>query len=246
MSRLYQGRTRKPKMTLTRPMTSNYGTPPRIMMSHKYFDTGEIPSAVSASGVTATYRLRSMFDPDFTFTGHQPRGRDQMVAAGYTYYSVHAVGLDVKMYVDDTESGFANGLFYVSIGGIAIPFTDQTEVHEIGNSPRGWLLAKKYVPAIQSTASSTAARGSQIYLKKYLPNLWKAAQRFQWDGSPATAEYFDANQYTAVGANPDVDTEVYMRLCSCGVAPGTGSQGFEYATQITYYCEWVRGPAAAS
>lgn len=43
---------------------------------------------------TNVLRINSLFDPDFTFTGHQPYGHDLMQEI-YTYYRVLKVGVDI-------------------------------------------------------------------------------------------------------------------------------------------------------
>lgn len=246
-NRIYQGRTRKPKLGyISRGVGA--GMPERLMYKHKYYTTMQVPTAVSASGVVNVFRLRSMFDPDLSFTGHQPRGRDQFVNAGYTYYSVHAASVAIRMAIDLTESSFPSGMFIVYLSGQTDYFTDQTEIMELGSTGSAMILGRMYVPAIQSTASSTGTQGGNLYVKKYVPNLWKLAQRYDYAGgsNPQTSEYFDYNQYTAVGNNPDVNTDVLLTCKSVGNVPATGSQGFEGEICITYYTEWYRQNPAAS
>jgi len=59
------------------------GFPPRKRLTLKYSDTLEMASV----GVTATqqYRVNSLYDPDSTGTGHQPRGFDQWCSAAGPY-----------------------------------------------------------------------------------------------------------------------------------------------------------------
>jgi hypothetical protein len=59
-------------------------------------------TAASGSQVTQQFRLNSVFDPDYTNTGHQPVGFDQL-AALYVRYRVVAV--EAKVRVQDQTSG---------------------------------------------------------------------------------------------------------------------------------------------
>lgn len=51
----------------------------------------------SAGGVTQVFRTNSIFDPDFTGTGHQPLGRD-LWASMYDYYAVLSTSYTIRMY----------------------------------------------------------------------------------------------------------------------------------------------------
>lgn len=247
-NRIFQTRSRKPKMTMMSRSLGNWGMPVRVMNKHTYYGYGDIKTAVTSGGITSVFRLRNMFDPEVTFVGHQPRGRDQMVSAGYTYYSVHAAKVTLKMVTGLTEDMFPNGMFVAYLTGASDPFQDQTEIMELGTNSNGIVLGKVLVGSTQSSASSTNTAGSILYVEKFIPNLYRLATRFDYAGgsNPQTSEYFDYNQYTAVGNNPDSNTDVYLTLKSCGSVPATGSQGFEYWIQIQFYCEWYRPDPNAS
>jgi len=87
---------------------------------HKYVDSFVFPGGVGA-GTPALYQFRanSMYDPDYTGSGHQPMFRDEM-AAQYNYYTVissyikvtfPAEGYDkrtISMWVDDDISTPSN------------------------------------------------------------------------------------------------------------------------------------------
>lgn len=58
--------------------------------------------AFSSAGVnTQTFRGNSLFDPDFTGAGHQPRGFDQL-AVLYTRYKVHASTMKCRISNDSS------------------------------------------------------------------------------------------------------------------------------------------------
>jgi hypothetical protein len=67
--------------------------PPRFSANLTYMGKHTLTAGSSGLfGVEQVYRLNSLFDPDFTGTGHQPYGFDQ-IAALYDQYKVNAVSL---------------------------------------------------------------------------------------------------------------------------------------------------------
>jgi len=65
--------------------------------------------SVGLFGTEQVFRLNSLYDPDFTGTGHQPYGFDQLLAL-YNYYKVSAV--DIKLTFSDPS---ADGMFVASM-----------------------------------------------------------------------------------------------------------------------------------
>jgi len=63
----------------------NFGFPPRKRLTLKYSDTFEM-SSTSGAIVAQQFRVNALFDPDYTGTGHQPRGFDQWCASGGPYH----------------------------------------------------------------------------------------------------------------------------------------------------------------
>lgn len=227
------------KQHLTRISTPG-GFGQRVLTSHKYNQQGSVASSSAAQIVSQVFRLRSMFDPDSTGTGHQPRGRDDFVAAGYTHYKVRSAAIHVVMTPNATESGYAACTFAVLATGLISPYTVVWDVNELGTNPGGMVIAKKQIPSIENTNGRLLVK---LTAKRYLSNVWRQAQRFDFDqaGGPTSSEWEDQNSYTAVGSNPDVNTDVFLELAAFASDPSINLvQGFEYWVTITYYCEWVR------
>lgn len=85
--------------------------PPRLRTVLPYSDqfnlTGATLSAVY--GTERAFRLNSMFDPDFTSTGHQPFGYDQ-ITPFYARYLVDKVEVDIT-FSDPQGDGLYVGVF---------------------------------------------------------------------------------------------------------------------------------------
>lgn len=61
-----------------------FGFPSRKRLTLKYSDTFEM-SSTSGAVITQQFRANSLFDPDYTGIGHQPRGFDQWCSATGPY-----------------------------------------------------------------------------------------------------------------------------------------------------------------
>lgn len=71
------------------------GLPPSILMKHVYVDNYKMDNTgTPAVAATQQFRLNSLYDPDYTSTGHQPYYYDQ-IAALYSEYCVYGVLVDV-------------------------------------------------------------------------------------------------------------------------------------------------------
>ncbi len=77
------------------------GIPPRIMVSLKYCDVLSISSGTAYGQYT--FRGNSLFDPDYTATGHQPRYFDQYGAL-YSKYKVISSSIRVSLSNYSTSS----------------------------------------------------------------------------------------------------------------------------------------------
>jgi len=216
------------------------GIPKRVMAQHKYFTTGVVASSAAASAVSYSFRLRSMFDPDLTASGHQPRGRDQFVSAGYGYYKVHSAKVSISMAPNAASiSAYNSNTFAIALSGASSPFVDSTTLAELGTSSSGTVLKRKHILA-QVNTSAPNFKVNNVRCNKYISNLWGKAKRFNFSTiGPTMVEYFDHNSYTAVGSNPDTNTEVFLDLISAAGDGDITSQGFEFQITITYYTEWV-------
>lgn len=73
-----------------------------IRVKLKYFEVISLSSLVVGASQSQVYRLNSVFDPNFTGTGHQPNGFDQW-AAIYGKYRVHGGTWRVELSNQDIQ-----------------------------------------------------------------------------------------------------------------------------------------------
>lgn len=72
--------------------------PATYYCTHRYVDQFVLTTqaVTGAMGNEVAFRLNSLYDPDFTFTGHQPSGFDQMSPL-YARYQVYKVDVQIKV-----------------------------------------------------------------------------------------------------------------------------------------------------
>lgn len=88
------------------------GFPLKMMMVHKYFETVDVSNT---SGSTAVYQWRcnSLFDPNYTGSGHQPFYFDQ-VASIYSHYTVIGAKISVKVSHGPSGGTAANCAIFIN------------------------------------------------------------------------------------------------------------------------------------
>lgn len=86
------------------------GLPEKIFIKYRYCDY----LSFSGTNDAYVYRCNSLYDPDYTGGGHQPRNFDQMSSI-YAKYSVNAFKFKIiaTFIPNGTEAEAANCIFYV-------------------------------------------------------------------------------------------------------------------------------------
>lgn len=90
--------------------------PSSTVCQHRYVEELSL-SQENITGLTGNeyaFRLASLFDPNFTGTGHQPRGFDQM-AALYTEYVVYKVQIQVRIMYQSSGVNVAGNFVAISV-----------------------------------------------------------------------------------------------------------------------------------
>lgn len=96
---------------------------------------------ITLSSIDYQFRLNSLFDPDFTGGGHQPKGFDQL-AALYQRYRVYRARWEVSWSI------VSSGFYPTFVGAVATNentgFTDITDFAETAHSQ--WMLVGNSYP----------------------------------------------------------------------------------------------------
>lgn len=192
-----------------------------------YFEQDQI-TLTGAAFADYSYQLTSIFDPNTTGTGHQPRGRDTW-ALLYGYYRVRKVFGNVIasiVGVTDTSAGPAQlvgtALSVYSGGG--------NSVENIIEDPSaaGYLFNQWGVLARTGNSATNAnyARSFSFDLEATRPYLFNSA---------AGAEQFDLN--TAFGASPSGFNQ-YFTIYS-GSQSGVDNVDVQFTIQLNYVVEML-------
>ena len=207
--------------------------PKTSLVELKYCDTVTVPSVDSGLSAPYVFRLNSITDPDYTGTGHQPRGADQW-AHIYKKYCVigakvlveplvaSATNIDAVLYgyVDDDPSADLHTL--EDIRELNMPHSTHRYV-ELGQSQRG----------VNNSRTRPNMR-FKVGMKKFF-GLGKNTQIFAPAGIgqgdfPALS---DPHGLSAnFGNNPN--NEAYVKLYTTSV--GTSEQPVLCRITISYMC----------
>ena len=101
-----------------------------------YADTFNLTLSNAGGGVPWAFRTNSIYDPDYTGTGHQPLMRD-LWASQYDYYTVLACHYHLEFYncAVDTLTFTSAGTFAQRVGAVTanvIPTTHLTDITNVG------------------------------------------------------------------------------------------------------------------
>jgi hypothetical protein len=104
------------------------GFPANRTVNLNYCENG---SLVSTTGVTAMrqFRINSAYDPDITYTGHQPMGYDQW-SLFYNHYVVESI--DYEIAVSSSNSGSHIIGIHLS-DDVTVPYLVPSELMELGD-----------------------------------------------------------------------------------------------------------------
>jgi len=119
--------------------------PPRVVKTLRYASFG---SLTSTSGAVSTYVIRAndLFDPDFTSTGHQPMGFDQMMLFYNHFCVVYA-----KIWVTfKNQSGSLTPTICVRLDADSTPLTVPDRIIEFGGAQLDVLESKAVTGSVKT------------------------------------------------------------------------------------------------
>lgn len=175
------------------------------------FDLSAVASATTF-GTERSFRLNSLYDPDFTSTGHQPYGFDQ-IAALYMRNQVDEVQINIT-FSDPSQDGLYVGVFMKN-------FTDTNTlsgatISQAMERPTVW------VQPLNGTGSQVARFSKRVKVWELL-----GLTKTQYDGS-----------WTLVGSLNTTNPSISPYL-SVAVADGAGSASapaVRCSIDFEYYC----------
>ena len=207
--------------------TSNFGFPPRLRTALKYQQNRSLP-VTSGAGTAQTYRINSVFDPDFTGAGAQPRYYDTF-AALYGQYRVTHLAYRVSI-IDTTLTIGDDRRFYMFAWAI-------NPAQNISNPPE-FTLAGAYNnlreypnPRMLNWGTFTgdaSAKGRRVLMRKYAV--------FEPAGVTPTRARIDPDFSGSTGANPAFSPLLVIGTGS--TIGGTASATLNVSVELTYTVEF--------
>lgn len=169
--------------------------------------------AAGSLGSEQVFRLNSLYDPDFTSIGHQPRGHDSL-ALLYKQYKVYGVHVDLEM-LDPTADG-------IHVVGQVLTPQNSGAASIAGQS--GSVVAENPFTFIRNINNSGSQR---VRYKQYLPMSRLVGC------TPLQFKATIASPFTATfGTNP---TDVPLLRLASGSARGNAGDTVLVQVRLTYY-----------
>lgn len=221
--------------------------PQRVMAKLDYYDTIPIGNGVSTYA-EYVFSMNSIYDPDVTGTGHQPRGRDQW-ANMYNKYIVRGCRYRVSAYAADATAATASAVHFmvgVAEGPVNLQFNFSSLNDWLEYPKTKYIKLKKGTRNTSYQSISVAPPDSQTTkMKGYCSmkalynqfggiDLNNSAQRFEW---PVDYE-------SPMGSSPPC--EQYLTFFA-GSLPQSGADSstllavpdIHFQVYLTYYVEFL-------
>lgn len=190
----YRARNKGRKTNLLRKLPIG-GFPLSVLARHTYIDNVQVPSSGAGTASNYLFRANSMYDVDFTSTGHQPTNRD-IFATIYSQYTV----VGAKITVNWPSNAAYN---YIAISRLARGNSSTSIINQILEDPDVKPQGKKFVVfnggsgKMQTTTATYSA-------KKYTRHTsWEQPENTSSDvgTSPANTSTFVLNNCGYDGSN---------------------------------------------
>lgn len=199
----------------TRPMGLNGGPLPlRFYTRFRYSERYSINNSGAASSLASQrINLNSLFDPNNSGIGHQPRGYDQLCPVFYQKYRVYGCRVQVEPLVTSTGTFGGRMLFgWQPITNTTTPVTTQEEAREcigakvwtVSNNTRPPKFVKYFDCASVCGYPKTTYRGDDETAALYNQNPEILSRLHLFIGSP--------DDVTAVSAVLNVELTFYCVL----------------------------------
>lgn len=186
--------------------------PQMRLVRHRYVDNIAMPAA-SAAGFPSLYwfRANSVFDPDYTGTGHQPLYHDEM-AAVYNFYTVIAAFIRVVFDQNQSEQ-ITHGV--ILSDDATLPNNPNTLLEQEGYKipVRPNLLSRPVV----SRASFNCQKEFKINYRQLMA---------------------DPGHKNLTGTNPGTDVTRYFGIYRLPVNSGVTLAGDNVSVELIQVCQW--------
>lgn len=180
-------------------------------------------SLVSSVGAVASYifRANDLFDPDFTSTGHQPMGFDQMMVF-YNHFAVERSR--IACVFKNQATGTMRCLIRQDADNVALTLPDQ--ILEFGGLTTDTLEGKGVYGANKTLQLSVDIPKIQGIARSALtsdPTLRGSAS-----SSPSEVTYFHVQVWDPLGAGGTVGIDILMEQAAWFLEPRDQTESFQH------------------
>jgi len=232
----YKSRRRLP---LYRSITKTQGIAPQLMTKLCYSDTVAI-AAESGTYQEYVFALNSIYDPDVTGVGHQPRARDQFASLGYLNYIVKGIKTELDFYPGDSSAvgSYATNILVGSLAGLMSSDGMMSSYNDLMEMPRNRLIQYRRMDRAPSTASQ--ARSSHKIMRRYY-SIKSVAKQLGFSNYNAATKYNWPSDYIAA-YNGNPTNEMYLTLFAASLPSDGTTRTLPYVyvnIRLTYYVMWT-------
>lgn len=192
--------------------------PPNLWTTLTYADSYvPMTQAVSGTPIYRQFRLNSLYDPDLTGTGKQPRYMDTLLGpdntwAPYQNYRVYAAMVKVVFYPSSTNGTNSNGI--------------------VGLVPkRSSVGAASTYDEILERPYAKSHFMNTLYIKPQTLKLF-----VKMKGHLGHKDLQDVDD-SAAAYNGNPNEEVWLDVMACALDQATGLMSVGFSITITYFCQ---------
>ena len=225
-------RRSKAKSVIPRPLKC---FPNSMKFNMRYCDVVSIPNHVLGSG-PQVFRMNSIFDPDHTSVGHQPRFHDQIQSIYHKYCVIGSKAyIEILTCTQGGGSGQQNPTVFAYLDDAATADSRSLEQHiELGMPNSSYLMTN--VPGYGSNTGAQLSRAKRSFTMTYgVRKFWgidKKTQLIYPSGTGVGDEYVENSDYAAMfGTNPA--KECFLKIKSFDTA-GSSESIFKARITIDY------------
>lgn len=231
--------TRNGAAMMSRPVQAT-----KLFVKLTYYDDVILSATNTATYAEYIFSQNSIYDPDITGTGHQPRGRDQYTAL-YENYLVHGCTYKFTLRpstnegLSTTAGPFSWGLV-VGPENLDLSFSSITDMMEY---PRNKFMHRRI---LESRASSLSALYSGFFsdYRNYTlmgyANTKKIHTYYGGNDSSTGQEFTWPTDYKGTSTNPNANN--FITLWAASLSDGGTVEnlpGLRVQVQLTYYVEFM-------
>lgn len=208
--------------------------PDRLRAKLKYCQTNQYVLYTTGTVTPQAFNLNSVYDPDSTGVGHQPRGLDSIYNMGYTKYMVTAVKWLVVHEQRQNDAVLGGGFDYAAV----VSNNSWTPInHELTlETCAKWMRVYNY-PFAAGTTSDVPQAESRCQMGKFM--------RMKDIQGRALDESDDAGTLTSTSTGTNPNATALLTITGFNHTAGSITNRHYFSFFCTFYVDFFRGTPSA-